>query len=619
MTRLVSEVANPDGLQDVGQVSLDFDPAHEKLLVHHIRVLRGGEVREIDPTRALTVFRRERDLERARYDGRLTAHMAIPDIRVGDIVDLAYSTLGAPPLFQGRFSAEWLFTWGCWVGETRVRVLSDAGRAFTVQTWNDAPAVSEQVLASGLVERRWRSTATPSVPGEADVPSWQRTTARVRLSDPMSWADVADTFRGFYEPQDLPDDLQALVAAIVEETPDPAARAAALLRTVQKALRYQAVSIGEGGFVPRPIAHIWGARSGDCKDASRLLVALLQSVGLDAAPALVNTLRGPALDQEAPSLAAFDHCVVRLRLDGQSWWLDPTRFPQGSDLARLHQAHHGWALPLCPGSELEPMGEEPVRDTWTVDERYELGPAPNLPATLTVTTTFGYWRAEGMRRTLAGGVAGTSKSYTDYYSRFYGAVTELAPMEITDDPAANELRMVERYSLAKPWEKALDSDELLFGPLDTLFAEQLTSQRTAARRWPIDVGLPRRASWTTTVRLPHAVKVSGWDHQFEIDAITARSAHAKSDEWGREIRLVRSIEVRRPFVPAADAEAYFDLRDSALRVSGVTVNHRVQNGRFVDPAPMRADRFTSIWRYVWVALLALWLLAQVFRLAGAAP
>ena len=46
------------------------------------------------------------------------------------------------------------------------------------------------------------------------------------------------------------------------------------------------------------------------------------------------------------------------------------------------------------GARFAFMGDEPTRDVWRVEERYELGPEPDSPAALMVHTTYGAWRAD---------------------------------------------------------------------------------------------------------------------------------------------------------------------------------------------------------------------------------
>ncbi len=610
LTRFVLQVVDAAGLHEAGQVDLDFDPNHQSLVFHHVRVIRDGHVREVDPQAGLSVWRRERDLERARYDGRLTAHLTIPDLRVGDIVDVARSTVGSPPLFGGRFAAEFGFDWSCWVGETRVRVLAHPDRDLVLKSWCGAPQMESRLLAPEVLERSWRSRATAARRPEPEAATWERVHATVQAADALSWAEVADVFRVSYAPQPLPPELEDEVAPLVSQ---PAgAQVVALLRLVQGALRYQSIAIGEGGFVPRSVDHIWANRAGDCKDASRLLTSLMRRLDLDATPVLVNTLCGWVLDQEAPNLTAFDHCIVRVQLDGETYWLDPTRYPQGGDLEHLHQARFGWALPLVAGAELQVMGREPVRATFTTEETYELGPSPTSAATLTVRTVYGAWRADSMRRALSVERSSLTKSWLEFYGRHFGGAEELQPVQVSDDLATNELVTLEQYSLKRPWTPTSKGGAVEFCPLDSLFSEHLTAPRTAERRTSLDLGLPRQVSAVTTIRLPRGLSVDGWDRQFGIDGLNATHRLEKLTDDGREIRVDRTLTVEPQFLSPGACDAFFDFRDELLRTQGVAVTMNVRDGRFVeggyawDDSPL-TTRAKLVWSVIVVVLVFAWL------------
>ena len=575
--RVITEVVAGDGLHSVASISIDFDPSYQRLDIHHLRVLRGDQVRNLDPALLVNVLRRERDLERAMYDGRLTAHLVTPDVRLGDIVDYAYSITGAQPAFGGRFATELGFQWGCWVGETRERVLADAGRPLVTRRWGEPPADQVRTLDDGRVEHLWASRDTPAARNEPDVPGWARTTPRLRIADALSWTEVADVFRAAYAPPEvLPPDLEAELAEIEARAAAPADRVVEGLRLVQSGLRYHSVSLGDGGFVPRPVERIWATRAGDCKDSSRLLVAVLRRLGVEADPALVNTYAGHGLDRDAPNLVAFDHCITRVICDRAVYWLDPTRYPQGGALPALTQARHGWALPLVADAQLEAMGEDAPIAVCDSREVFDLGPAAGGPSTLEVETVYRAWRADDMRRRLANeGPAELLQSYEDHYARAYGRVTVLRPLEVSDDFLANTLAIREAYEFERAWEPS-QNGRVTFTTLDDVFGPHLTPARTLDRRFPIDLGLPRTVLSEIIIKSRGPMTMTCWKDSFEMDGVKATSQlEATGDKtW----KLTRALTVARRHVEADEAPRYFDLREAALRSSGVVLSNTVGAG-----------------------------------------
>lgn len=78
---------------------------------------------------------------------------------------------------------------------------------------------------------------------------------------------------------------------------------------VRRHIRYVALVIGAGGYVPHNAQEVLDHRYGDCKDHVALLEALLRAVGIESSPALVNsdmTMKFPKLAVYEP----FDHVIT---------------------------------------------------------------------------------------------------------------------------------------------------------------------------------------------------------------------------------------------------------------------------------------------------------------------
>lgn len=178
----------------------------------------------------------------------------------------------------------------------------------------------------------------------------------------------------------------------------PADRTVEWLRFVQRELRYFALSFGEGGLVPRGLASIWSSRFGDCKDAAQLYVAGACRLGLDACAALTSTTYGNALPDFLAASDLFNHCIVRLRLNGRSYWLDPACPEQAGRLATLTRVHSGWALPLSGEADaLERIGPDEPAQQVNIEDEVEFGPRPHSPAKLTRQVEYYSQAADGIR------------------------------------------------------------------------------------------------------------------------------------------------------------------------------------------------------------------------------
>lgn len=319
------------GAERVAQFSVSFDPAYEKLDVHSIAVIREGQRIEHASSAFFEVLRRERNMERLQFDGRLTIHVTLPDVRQGDVVETSYTLFGMRKSFGGRHAAWVPFEWSVGICETRLRQRTPQTRKIGERIFLNAPEPTE-THDNGITDRRWRTQERPGVRFDALTPPWTIQSAGVQFSEWRDWAEVADTFTPLYEEDaPLPADIEAEIQRIAATETSPAARAAAVLRFTQNEVRYLAISMGEGGFTPRSLEQICATRYGDCKDKSKLYVQMARRLGLDACPALVNTRDGYGLNAWLASGVVFDHCIVRVVADGAV-----------GSVAKIVKLEHAW-------------------------------------------------------------------------------------------------------------------------------------------------------------------------------------------------------------------------------------------------------------------------------------
>lgn len=608
-TRVVMEVVGSDGLQGASAFDASFDPSCEQLVVHHVRIIRpGAPIRDLAAPENFEVLRRERNLERAIYDGRLSVHLVIPDLRVGDIVDASYSVLGSSPVLRDAFCAHLRLQWPVPIGVVRFRLFAPASRPIATRAWGPPLAYAEAQLNQGNLLRTWTAEGFPAFFYDPATPPWFIGHAQLLVTDQMSWSRVADIFRpGYADEGPLPPELEAMAARIEAETLDPEGRAAVALKLVQRELRYLTVGIGDGGYVPRSIGEIWRTRFGDCKDASRLLTALLRRLGLVACPALVNTAVGWTLDESPPHVGAFDHCIVRLSLGGRSWWLDPARGLQGGTLERLAQARFGWALPLVEGvAALEAMGEDEPETVFEQHTRVVFGPRLGSPARLEARAIYRSWMADGVRSRLENeGAAAMERSYLEHHRSRYGPLEVLDELQIEDFEPDNRITTAVSYRLDRPWNLTEDGSMAWFGTAAESVVLNLPDVEPGGRGHPVDLGWPRRLLQTATLELPTGWPRShGWNGSWRVGGVSAACEAAISD-GGRRIELTSMLEVRERSLAAELAPELAAMNEQMTQGSILTLSHMVRNGEFAKVSP---------WAPIWRWIRANWLLLIVIKL-----
>jgi len=586
-SRTITQARTSEGVNSIASVSISYLPSFQQLIIHRIRLLRGGTAIDLADPEGFQLLRREPNLERRMYDGALTADLQLSDVRPGDALETWFTIIGSNPALKGYFDTSLALAFSVPVAQTWVRLRAPSDRKLVINVRPDGSQCDFQQTEPepGVTDREWRvQNEAPFVYDEAPLP-WLAGHKRVNIDDELSWGQIADLFRPAYSPAtELPADLEAEVRRIEAQSSSPAVRAIEALRFVQSSIRYLAVSIGASGFEPRPVPQIWQTRFGDCKDVSRLLASMLLRLGVKSCPALVSIFgKDPARTPE-PHLYAFDHCIVRAEIDGVVRWLDGTQSGQGGDYARISQPPFEWALPLVENSDIERMISKGADQLTTeTQETIAFGKRPTDPVEFTIDSIYKGWRADNMRATIRReGVAAVTEHWRKFYSNAYHGAEIAAPLEISDDLEANALRIVERYKLGKAWR--VEENIAHFAYVDVTVATDLQVLPRPGRVQPLSLGTPRRAKRTTKFLSQTRWRISGWDERVEETGIKGYAVLVASLYSAKEFDLEVDYAITRDRL---DPEHFDDFLAGLARLrrgAGVSLAMPVSHGEFVQEA-----------------------------------
>jgi transglutaminase-like putative cysteine protease len=573
------------GAERVAQISISFDPAFERLEVHSIAVIRAGQRTEHAMTAFFEVLRRERNMERLQFDGRLSVHVTLPDVRPGDIVEQSFTHYGMRKSLGGRHSAWVAFEWGVGIIDVRVRLRRPRRRVVGEFALNHPPEPTETEV-DGIIDRRWRAIERPGKRFEHLTPPWCVQNAALQFSEWRDWAEVAANYIPLYEDDGpLPGDVEAEIARIEATETTEAGRAAAILRFAQDGVRYLAISMGEGGYTPRSLTDIVATRYGDCKDKSKLYAHMARRLGVNACAALVNTRDGHALDTWLASAQAFDHCIVRVEVAGKVYWLDPTRLKQPSPLDAMSQCHFGWALPLRAGQAgLERMADPTPVHWLESDERVTLGPSPDTSVRYGWKLTSRRGRAESVRDYFATeGEVSVFRAYAESVQRTWPKAHPARQAVTQDDHRGNIIAIEETYEIGEAWK----ANERIwqFATLDLVMKPAFEPIDPGARKYPIYLGRVGKLSRHVEIACANEPPSGGWDRTIACDAIRFRNVMKRD---GKLLIMDQTIETTSLVLPAADADKYSQII-AELDRTDVVINETVnRRGHFL--GTREADR-----------------------------
>jgi hypothetical protein len=312
------QAVDTSGVEKAANVSIHFDPSYQTLTLHAINLIRAGQLQKKLGSTSIKVLQQKKELEALIYDGQKSVNALLNDVRVGDIVEYSYSVDGMNPVFQNMVSGGSDMLWRVAVERVFLRLMVPSARHIAVKARNTS--LQAQVLErDGYRDVRWNVLQQPELLIDPEAPDWFNPYAMLEWSEFPDWAAVAQWALPLYRTSaQLGEPLQREVDAIAAADRDPARRIAAVLRLVQRDIRYLGIEVGLGSHAPAAPATIFQRRFGDCKDKALLMIAMLRVLGLETNAALVHTSARQETAKALPSPGAFNHVLVQVRLAGKA-------------------------------------------------------------------------------------------------------------------------------------------------------------------------------------------------------------------------------------------------------------------------------------------------------------
>lgn len=502
-------------VSEAGKIEVTYTPEFQTLTIHEVSLRRDGVwSNRLNPER-ITLARRESDFEADMSTGAVSAMLLLDDVRANDVIRVSHTIAGRNPILAGLDSEQATFGWGSPILDRRFRALFEANVDITEFRDGALPAAS---IAKHKDHQEWkyRSHGIAETTFESGQPAWYTVLPYVVLSEKRRWHDVATWAAQLYpKPKPLPADLEKRITAW-QALPTQTDRVTAALTAVQEEVRYFGAEIGENTHKPAEPADVWTRRRGDCKDKSRLLVAILDKMGIQANPALVNSEVGEAIAKLPPAASVFDHVIVQVHDGKRSLWLDPTRTQQRGPATAQDVGEFGFALPVTPQArKLVSVERNPdFVDRIDAVEEIKLD-TDGLQAALTVRTAYAGASANQFRLQLATtGNEAIQRRYEELYRRRYGDLTATAKLEVSDEPTKNLVTVTERYKLLDPWAASTPALRRI-----DFYADHIASivelPTTMSRKTPLATVHPFVSSHRVELQLP-----TGWAWQGEEDQET---------------------------------------------------------------------------------------------------
>ena len=355
----------PDGLQG-GNVSLQWRPDKDRVEVHKLAILRAGkEIDVLASGQKFTTIQREQNLEMAMFDGRLTAVLQPEGLQVGDTLYFEMTMTSSDPV-MGRH-VEFFSGLADQASARRIDLRAEWPSGVDLDYRGYHLPAGKVTRQAGWTSVEWHLDDPAPFVAPKSSPARFRMGRRIEFSDTKSWDSIAALVLPLFDRAAVIPAKGALrdeVEKIRSASADPVVRAEGALVLVEDRIRYVALLMDAGNYVPDSAETTWSRRFGDCKAKTALLTAILRELGIAADPVMVSSAGGDGLDQRLPMLSSFDHVLVRATIAGRDYFLDGTRSGDWK-LDRIAVPPFHWGLPLVANARLIPMLPSPLSQPQT--------------------------------------------------------------------------------------------------------------------------------------------------------------------------------------------------------------------------------------------------------------
>jgi transglutaminase-like putative cysteine protease len=304
-------IDEPSAVRALGQVSLRYSTSLQtvEILEAHTTT-KDGQRLDVAPDKIFEQQLPQSSGAPMFYDHKVKV-VVFPQVEVGSVITLRYRRTQLQPNFPGLFTLWELPSASMDVERMSVTLTAPASVELHIDT-RDAQGGEVASPVAGL--RKWEWNFAPS---KGRVPEMRQVSPRdvapyVMVSTAANYDQIGKTYADGAGPRSKATPaVRKLADEITKGIKDRRTQAAALYEWVSKNIRYVAIHLEQGGYIPHTADEILAARYGDCKDHVTLLEALLDAKKIRSSPVLIQAGDSYFIPKSAQP-AAFNHAITWL-------------------------------------------------------------------------------------------------------------------------------------------------------------------------------------------------------------------------------------------------------------------------------------------------------------------
>jgi len=497
--KIALKILSNAGVQNASKITIDFDPAYQKLIFHSIRIIRNSSIIDKLQLSKIKTIQQEKDLDKHLYDGSLSAVLFLDDVRKGDVIEYSYTLKGENPVRNGKYADTYDTRYSFPICFLFYKLIVPDGRTVNIENaqTNVKPHVYQAARATAY---EWRFNNVSSLKSEDNTPSWHDSYPMIMLSEYSGWEEINEWALSLY-PSNVT--WQPVLKSKIEElkkaNPTDEKRIMAAVRFVQDEIRYMGIEMGPNSYKPHNPNQIIEQRFGDCKDKSYLLCTILKGMGIEANPVLINTIYKKTILKWLPSATIFDHVTVRIIYKDKYYFIDPTIMYQRGGIDDISYPNYEVGLVLTDTTRnltlipLQDKGMVKAKDVFKVEDM-------TGNAHLEIETRYTGSFADEMRSSYnSQSILEIQKSNTKFYNSYFENIKGDSLL-FKENEETGEFVTTEYYTITKIWGADGDYKKVVFEPF--LINEVIKKPKDVVRTMPFEIAYPAHYEEDIEVHLP---------------------------------------------------------------------------------------------------------------------
>ena len=560
--RSVIKVIGNAGLSDVSTISIDYDQSYQTLQYHFIRLIRNGETIHVLDKQQPETIRRETQLENGILDGRLTSFLEIKDVRVGDIIDYAYTIKGYNPIKEGLIRWTFNLNYSIPIEKINLKIQTKQPDRYQYTLLNNAPQPTitkhDQITAFS-----WTVNKPVIMSYEHDAPTWYNPYAQVIYSSKIDWARISRHISTLYRLNEpLSNEIRSFVNDVKTKFDTKEDQTKAVLRYVQNEIRYLGNENGIYAYKPRHPNVTFRDKTGDCKEKSWLLAQMLGQVYYQAYPALVNTYNGEIINTLPPGYESFDHCITCVINNNDTLFIDPTITNQEGSLVTTQIPDYGYALII--NNESDQLHKINTNRFYSVSVKEEITIDDySGKADLKVSSTYKGSSADVCRNQFKNSsLKEIQDNYLRFYANSYPRIDTIKLLSYDDNTKLNEFVVVEFYQIDNIWERkdsVSQKQTANFGAYSLSY--EINRTNYPDRKSPVALSFPYRYHQEIKINLPEEWNLSNMTNTVKSSGFVYENTVVKQ---GKTVFLSYDYQTTGKLIAQEDYQTFIEKNEEVL-------------------------------------------------------